>query len=214
MGLLGTFPRRAFFQPPPPFRGPAASPASSLAEFGSPSQTCSFFGGGERKKNPLAARCRMPQGAGGVPVQRALHPGAGHSWHRVAPCKKNREPSKKKKQNHTKPNKKPNKEDSLPRPRLLFPGEQTVGDSRAGAWGEQALHCATPAGVRAGFVRPPCRHPAVARGGCQRGVARTTAPARLGFGDGGEGGKEEQAAPQASGLPASIDACGGSKSRG
>lgn len=36
-----------------------------------------------------------------MPVQWALHPMAGHSWHRVAPYKKNREPSKKEKENKT-----------------------------------------------------------------------------------------------------------------
>lgn len=146
----------------------------------------------------------MSQGAGGACAAGALHPTAGHSWHWVAPCKKNREPRRKKK-------KKKRQQRRQPAPAtLVIPGgagsrEQTVGDSRTGASGKQAPHCAAPAALRAGFVRPPRRHSAAARGGRQRRLEHTPAPAGLSFGDGGTGGRGQQAAAQVSGLCASID---------
>lgn len=65
-----------------------------------------------------------------------------------------------------------------------------MGDSRAGASGKQAPHCAMLAMLRAGFVHPACRHSAMAMGGCQRGVARTAASVRLGFWGWREGRQE------------------------
>lgn len=84
-----------------------------------------------------------------MPVASAPHPTAGHSWHWVAPCRKNRESSKKEK-------KKTTKKTACPGHACYSRGsrEQTVGDSRAGASGKQASLCEAPAALRAGFVQP------------------------------------------------------------
>lgn len=155
IGLLGTFPHRAFFSHLL-LSGLANSPASLLKEFRSP-PVCLILG-----KKILKTKTKPPnpwQQGVECRKEQEVASAAGHSWHWVAPCKNTREPSRIKKDN---------KDDSLPRPRLLFPGEQTVGDSRAGAPGKQALHCAMPMALRAGFVCLLCWHPAVAQGGCQQ----------------------------------------------